>query len=260
MQTLRSVLSSLLSGNLLLCLAICFFPQGRLFAQGGGAGAESPAPQHLRKWQIGAFVQGGFVPRYAYCAPGCSGQEFPVYVDMELEFYSAGLEAGRQMQRLAHLGFLTGRGEALVEVQPLWVARYPQQTEQGHYYNGSKTVFFPPDGSFSDTIYGGSITPFLLRWNFEHSDMPRRVPWLQLGGGILRTNGNFPIEDLPFSNSTSDVNFIPQAAAGVNLFTRPNRSVDLAFKFIHISNAGLGLTDPAIHDSLNFSLGYSWWK
>ena len=254
MQTLRSVLFRSLFGDLLLCLAICFFPQGHLFAQGGGAGAEDHAPQPLRKWQIGAFVQGGFVPRYAFCLGYCTPQ-IGLYVDRKLEFYSVGLEAGRQMQRRLRLGFMTGRGEALVEIQPLWIARYPQQTDPPYYYNGGQKVFFSSSGSFSSNIYGGSITPFLLRWNFERSDAAKWVPWLQLGGGILRTSEDFPLED-----TTSDVNFIPQAAAGVNLFTRPNRSVDLAFKFIHISNAGLGDTDPAIRDSLNFSLGYSWWK
>ena len=248
MQTLRSVLFRLLIGNLLLCLAICFFPQGHLFAQDGGAGSKDHAPQLLRKWQIGAFIQGGFVPRYVFT----SGF---IHINQKLEFYSVGLEAGRQMRRVVRMGFLTGKGEALVEIQPLWIARYPQQTDLAYYYETPSHEVFFTSAPFSETIYGGSITPILLRWNFERSDATKLVPWLQLGGGILRTN-----EDFPPWNTTSDVNFVPQAAAGVNLFTRPNRSVDLAFKFIHISNAGLGDTDPAIRDSLNFSLGYSWWK
>jgi hypothetical protein len=36
--------------------------------------------------------------------------------------------------------------------------------------------------------------------------------------------------------------------------------MSLGFKFIHISNAQLGDENPAIHDSLNFGIGYSWWK
>jgi hypothetical protein len=248
LQTFRSLLFRSFAGNLLLCFTVCLLLQGNVLAQGDGSGTEDRAPQPLRKWQIGAFIQGGFVPRYVYTS-------YFIHINQKLEFYSVGLEIGRQMRRAVRLGFLTGKGEALVEIQPLWIARYPQQTDLAYYYETPSHEVFFTSAPFSETIYGGSITPILLRWNFERSDAAKWVPWLQLGGGILRTN-----EDFPLSDTTSDVNFVPQAAAGVSLFTRPRRSVDLAFKFIHISNAGLGDMDPAIHDSLNFSLGYSWWK
>jgi len=246
MQASRSMDIRLRVGNPFLCFAICFFLWGHLFGQGGGAVAEDHTSEYARKWQIGALLQGGFVPRYVFHLGF-------VYTNEDLDFYCLGLEAGRQTRRFEHVGLLDGRGEALVEIQPLWIARYPPQTDEGYYYVGSRKVLIPLS-SFSKTIYGGGVTPLMLRWNFDRSDAVRQVPWLQLGGGILWTNG-----DLPLGN-TSELNFVPQAAAGVNLFKRPNRSVDLAFKFIHISNAGLGDTNPAIHDSLNFSLGYSWWK
>jgi hypothetical protein len=101
------------------------------------------------------------------------------------------------------------------------------------------------------------VTPFLLRWNFNESERQWTVPWVQLGGGLLWTDQKFPLN---WGRDTSAVNFTPQVGGGVNIFRSPRQNVSLGFKFIHISNAGLGSENPAMHDSLNFRMGYSWWK
>jgi len=56
------------------------------------------------------------------------------------------------------------------------------------------------------------------------------------------------------------INFTPQVGAGVNIFNKPRHSVNFAMKMIHISNASLGDHNPALHVTLQFSAGYSWWR
>lgn len=144
-----------------------------------------------------------------------------------------------------------------MEVMPFWLARYPPQTL-------TQTLFAGLPGAMTYTGYwqgenipGASVTPFLLRWNFSQSDSQRVGPWLQLGGGLLWTSQKFPLN---WGRDTSVINFTPQVGGGVTVFRVPEHSVSLGFKFIHISSAGLGDENPAIHDSLNFTLGYSWWR
>ncbi len=196
-----------------------------------------------RPWQIGVFAQGGFPPAYEV--------RFGfIHYGEELELFSAGFVAGKQTRRFDGPRLLRGRGEALLEVVPFWLARYPPQTivtYAGPYietgtWNGQNTP-------------GASVTPFLLRWNFSQQDSARMMPWLQLGGGLLWTDHKFPLA----YGDTSVINFTPQVGVGVNLFNRPRQSVNFAMKAVHISNANLGDFDPGIF-TLQFSAGYSWWK
>jgi lipid A 3-O-deacylase len=199
-------------------------------------------------WQIGVFVQGGFPPTYKEYIFGTN-----LYYDEQLEIFSAGLEIGKQTRRFYGLRQLRGRGEALLDVVPFWLARYPPQTVTA--YNHGVPI---PGSSLhwnGSNIYGGGVTP-LLRWNFSQRDAVRIVPWAQFGGGIQRTGHQFP--DSSFSNSA--INFTPQVGAGVNIFNRPRHSVNFAMKAIHYSNAGLGDFNPGVKLTFQFSAGYSWWR
>jgi lipid A 3-O-deacylase len=226
-----------------------------LFIAGAGCASaqENPSrPARTEKthgscsWELGVFAQGGFPPSYV-------GHDGAISSNLDLRMFSAGFEVGRQFRLIHHLGPLSGRAQATAEILPLWVAKYPAQNINGTI--ATPPVTLPAYHFPGKSVYGSSITPVLLRWSFVQSDPPKMVPWLQLGGGVLWTNHEFPI----FRN-TSVFNFTPQAGAGINVFMSPRRSVDLAFKFIHISNAGLGDENPAIHDTVNFALGYSWWR
>ena len=73
--------------------------------------------------------------------------------------------------------------------------------------------------------------------------------------GFLWTNKEFPA----LGGSTGAINFTPQAGVGTNVFVKRGQSIDFGFKIMHISNAGLGETDPGINVSLHFSVGYRWW-
>jgi hypothetical protein len=120
-----------------------------------------------------------------------------------------------------------------------------------------------------------SITPIILRWNFLGTR--RFAPWAQGAGGLLWTNHKYPAFGGPpltgtagFSYSTlgdngpndgtSVWNFTPQFGVGVHYFVSPKRSIDLGANAIHISSASLGDKNPGINASVQFTLGYSWWK
>ncbi len=98
--------------------------------------------------------------------------------------------------------------------------------------------------------YGVGLTPVLLKYNFTSG---RKVaPYLELGGGLLFTNHDVP-------TGTNTVNFTPQAAFGLQVFHRSNRSINLAARYVHISNAGLSAPNPGIN-TIQFTLGYHWWR
>jgi hypothetical protein len=55
-------------------------------------------------------------------------------------------------------------------------------------------------------------------------------------------------------------NFTPQGGIGFHYFTKPNRSIDFSANGMHISSASLGDRNPGVNASLQFTVGYSWWK
>ena len=106
-------------------------------------------------------------------------------------------------------------------------------------------IFQPVENS-----YGAGITPVLLKYNFSAGS--KVVPYLEGGAGMLFTN-----HDVPFGTNT--VNFTPQAALGLQFFIHHKRSINVAARYVHISNAGLATPNPGIN-TIQFTLGYHWWK
>lgn len=107
-------------------------------------------------------------------------------------------------------------------------------------------VVFQP----AERAFGAGITPVLLKYNFTR----RRsvVPYIEAGAGMLFTNHDVPA-------GTNQVNFTPQAAFGIQVFKRPKRSLNLAARYVHISNAGLSDPNPGIN-TIQFTIGYHWWR
>ena len=208
-------------------------------------------------WQVEPYVQGGFLPpnyQYSY------DQGQTLY--LSLDFYSAGIALGKETHRIHAPLRLTGRAEALLEVTPFWLARYPAQTITVLTYGVRNPAALPFKVSATN-YFGASTTPFLIRWNFSERNGQRVIPWLQLGGGLLWTDHKFPELFYPIpvpANDTSVINFTPQVGAGVNIFHGQRHSADLAVKFIHISSAGLGDRNPGLDYTIQFAAGYSWWK
>ena len=80
---------------------------------------------------------------------------------------------------------------------------------------------------------------------------------------VLRARAGFSISTLGDNgpnDETSVWNFTPQFGVGVHYFTRPKRSIDFGANAIHISSASLGDKNPGVNASVQFTLGYSWWK
>src|SRR6185312_14737178 len=111
-----------------------------------------------------------------------------------------------------------------------------------------------------------SITPIILRWNFTGT---RHIsPWIQGAGGALWTNHKYPAfggEPLSLANDgpsadSSVWNFTPQFGVGFHYFLRPRRSIDFSANAVHISSSSLGDKNPGVNASVQFSIGYTWWK
>lgn len=103
-----------------------------------------------------------------------------------------------------------------------------------------------------ETATGAVINPIVLKWNFTRHK--KVSPFFEAIGGAVFTNKNFPPGD------TSQVNFNTGAGIGLNVFARNNRSVAFDVRALHISNASIGNHNPGVNASLQFTLGYSWWK
>lgn len=101
-----------------------------------------------------------------------------------------------------------------------------------------------------ENAYGAGVTPLLLKYNFTAGK--RIAPYVEGGAGLLFTN-----HDVPFG--TNSVNFTPQAAVGLQFFLREGRSVNIAARYVHISNAGLASPNPGIN-TVQFTIGYHWWR
>jgi hypothetical protein len=141
--------------------------------------------------------------------------------------WDAGVRVGKVLTAEHGSRFLRGNLEYAVDFIPAYVLVFPGRTS-----------------------YAGGFDPFIVKWNFTNG---RKVaPYLELGGGVLLS-----FDDVP--PGTNNVNFMPQASFGVQIFTREKRAVSLAAKYVHISNAGLATPNPGIN-TVQFSIGYHWFK
>lgn len=166
--------------------------------------------------------------------------------DATLNFVNAGVHVGKVVTRLPGTGAFSGQLEAAAEFLPLWIADYPKQPL---VFRKSANAGNP---HFFYTIHGVSLTPAIIRWNFSRKQ--RIVPWSQIGCGVLWTKQDFPLL------KTSRVNFTPQAGFGTHMFVRPRQSVDFSLNVIHISNGNTADSNPGVNVTLQFGMGYTWWK
>ena len=166
-------------------------------------------------WDFSVFVAGG------------TGEEH-LNSFSEAQIFTAGVFVGKILTDEIGKGWRRGRFEYGVDVIPVFRQFRPQ------------------------TIWGGGLEPVILRW---HSSLhaSRSAPFIELAGGALRTNANFPTGD------TSAFNFTARGGGGVEIFTHPHRSVEIACRWAHISNANLGVKNPEFN-GVQVSIGYHWFK
>lgn len=142
------------------------------------------------------------------------------------ELFSAGVRIGRVLTNELGSGILRGNFEYGVDLIPLTIIQAP------------------------NTVYGAGVAPVNLKWNFTGAK--RIAPYFELNGGVLFTASEVPPD-------SSKVNFTSGATAGVYVFTRKGRALELAAKFQHISNAGLDSVNPGIN-IVHFRIGFHWFK
>jgi hypothetical protein len=183
-------------------------------------------------------------------------------------FLWAGIHAGKVLTGNFGPGLLRGNFEYAVEVLPYFQSFTPKFLKVSCFEPANSPVIncsqpYQVGGTFS----GSSITPIILRWNLARHG--RYTFWGQAAGGVLWTNHKFPAYgNTDTTNYTANGpsgdasvwNFTPQGGIGVHYFLRQNRSLDLSANGVHISSASLGDRNPGVNASLQFSIGYTWWK
>ena len=223
----------------------------------------NPVSERLKPFDFGVLTQGGF---------GVTENRG------SFKFFMVGVHAGKVLTPMTGHGLIRGNFELAVEVFPLWQSYTPTSLRQNCVYiagvNGSQLASCSVPFQIGGTFTGASITPDILRWNFAGT---RRIaPWVQGAGGLLWTNHKYPAFGGPpataggISQSTygdngpnSDTsvwNFTPQFGVGAHYFMSANRSIDIGANAIHISSASLGDKNPGVNASVQFTVGYSWWK
>ena len=183
------------------------------------------------------------------------------------KFLMAGVHAGKVLTYEHGPGLLRGRFEYAVEVFPFWQSYTPTfQRANCVPITGSTAISCSGLYTTGGTYTGASVTPIILRWNLKGTG--KFVPWVQGAGGLLWTNHKYPAFGSPILNLGNDgpnteasvFNFTPQGGIGVHYFVRPNRSVDFGVNAVHISSASLGDKNPGVNASVQFNVGYTFWK
>ena len=182
-------------------------------------------------------------------------------------FLWAGVHAGRVLTGNYGPGLLRGNFEYAVEVFPYFEAFTPVFPRvRCSQAAGTAAITCSQPFNVGGTFHGASITPIILRWNFAPHG--RITPWIQGAGGVLWTNHKFPAYGDTTANlntngpngETSVWNFTPQAGIGLHYFVKPTRAIDFSANGVHISSASLGDRNPGVNASVQFSIGYSWWR
>jgi lipid A 3-O-deacylase len=229
-------------------VAFALFSTAVTGAQSVASDASARPAENLltgQPWEFGPFVNGGF---------GTGNRE-------SYKFLWAGVHAGKVLTDPFGKGFLNGQFELGAEFIPLWQAYTPKYLRANCYEQSGMPLncsnLFPTGGTYT----GLSITPVILRWDFRSRG--RFLPWIQGAGGLIWTNHKFPpIGPYPVPNhlGTSVFNYTPQFGLGVHYFVKPKQSISLSANAVHISNASMGDSNPGVNASVQFSIGYTWWK
>ena len=265
----RRVKARQIVGGLAVCVALM---AGPALAQ-SNTNVSSPVADASgnAKWNFGAFVQSGF---------GVTEDRG------SFKFLMVGGHAGRVLTPNLSKGVLRGNFEYGVELFPLWQSYTPKFQRANCSLAatpGGQTGTYAscsPEYTVGGTFTGVSVTPAIFRWNFTHGR--RWMPWIQGAGGVIWTNHKYPafgvdtslpgggiigppngqyyLDNDGANADTSVWNFTPQFGVGVHYFVRPRRSIDVSANAVHISSASLGDKNPGVNASVQFSVGYSWWK
>jgi hypothetical protein len=171
-------------------------------------------------WEISPWVQGGTGIGEA----------------ADFKFVSAGLRVGRILTGEIGDGRFRGTFEMAADIMPVYAVSQPLFYDEGP----------------SDWIYGFALNPLVFKWNWTAGR--KLVPYFAAEGGMLIST-----RDVPEVNSSS-FNFLPGAAFGIYLLRSNAQALDLSVHATHISNASIADNNPGINTTLQFRIGYTWFK
>ncbi len=152
-----------------------------------------------------------------------------------VSMFGAGLRLGRVMTGELGSGWRRGTFELDADLTPVYYFHWRGNREVG-----------------SGSQYSGGVTPLVMKWNFTSGK--RVVPFADVFGGVL-----FSRDDIP-PGDTANVNFISGGGGGFHYFVKPGRAWTFEGRAFHFSNASLGPHNPGINASVEFRLGYTWFK
>jgi lipid A 3-O-deacylase len=186
------------------------------------------------------------------------------------KFAMVGIHAGKVLYKNHASGLRAGNFEYAMELFPYWQSFTPtfQRAKCEQLPNGE--VGCGPLYTVGGTFTGITATPIILRWNLGGGRIAggRIRPWAQAAGGLLWTNHKYPAFGSPILNLENDgpntdasvFNFTPQGGVGLHYFLTRERSIDFGANAVHISSASLGDRNPGVNASVQFTVGYSFWK
>jgi len=235
---------SVILGLLAIGASVLAFGQVGVGPSSGKTFENDPAREVRAKqrWELGPFLNSG---------KGV-GDRADYY------FFSTGFQVGKSITPEIKAGPLSGQFELDANIMPLWQAYTPAPHTSLVNSGGNQYLVHYGGGTFT----GLSVTPVIFRWNFA-APSHRFTPWLQAAGGLIYTTHKFPPNILVPKGTpggTSVFNFSPQGGIGFHYFTAPRRSIEFGLNAVHISSASLGDRNPGVNASLQFQLGYTWWK
>jgi hypothetical protein len=245
--------SRLLSAVLLIGAALPLAGQSSSSSQAAPATGTAPGLSPVRDtfsrnpWNWGVFFDGG---ASAGVTPSAT-------------FLNAGVRLGKVLTDPLGPGFLRGQFEYSGEFMPWWQARTATFERYTLTATNNPDIAaaagpYPTGGAYN----GISITPIILRWDLA-TGTRRILPFVQGAGGLIWTNHKFPpVGPLPEPGhqGTSVWNFTPQFGVGFQYFLKPRRSITFNANAVHISSASLGDANPGVNATVQFQIGYSWWK
>jgi len=153
-----------------------------------------------------------------------------LYDRTNVHFTRAGVRVGRVMTGELGSGWLRGTFEYDWEIMPLEMIFW------GGYRN----------------VYSVGVNPVIMKWNFTRGK--RVIPYFLAQGGMLWSTDYIP------PGNTAKINFTSGPGIGLNYFVKPGRSINFDFRATHLSNASLGTHNPGVNSSLQWGVGYNWWK
>ncbi|MCK5888401.1 MAG: acyloxyacyl hydrolase [Methylococcales bacterium] len=110
-------------------------------------------------------------------------------------------------------------------------------------FEGEFLIGYEPNSGYSAGL------GLLLRYNFLSFD--QWAPYVELGGG-------FGVLEFDLRDQADGLIFYPQAGLGVHYFATDELSLDLGWRFHHMSNADSEMPNNSINASL-LQVGFSWY-